>query len=70
MDWQIIASLVVSGAALVAFFVMRETPKAEPQIERKIQGIDPWKARPAAQVDPQVIDRFMAALKAQSRRTT
>lgn len=74
MDWQVIVSLLISVAALLAYFAMggarRATPPiaspARPPAERKIHGNYAW-APPPAQVDADVIDRFVAALKSQSR---
>jgi hypothetical protein len=67
MDWQIIACLAISAGAAVAYFAMGDAPKSRPQTERKIQGNYAWKPSPAPQVDAEVIDRFVNALKAQSR---
>ena len=66
MDWQIIASLVVSAGAFVAFFAMGETPQPKHRSHRTIQGNHAWKP-PAPRADAEVIDRFVEALKAQSR---
>jgi hypothetical protein len=66
MDWQIIASLVISGGAFVAFFAMGETPQPKHRSHRTIQGNYAWKP-PTPQADAEVIDRFVEALKAQSR---
>jgi hypothetical protein len=76
MDWQIIASLVVSVGALLTYFAMGDTskrkpePQSEPRSERKIQGNYAWQPipAPAAQIDDDIIDRFANALKAQSRQ--
>jgi hypothetical protein len=71
MDWQIIASLIISVGALLAYFAMGDAPKRkpEPKNERKIQGNYAWQPvpAPAAQIDDEIIDRFANALKAQSR---
>jgi hypothetical protein len=76
MDWQVVASLLVSVAALLAYFAMGETPRATTRVappvrlqpERKVHGNYSW-APPPPQVDAEVIDRFVAALKSQSRPT-
>jgi hypothetical protein len=78
MDWQIIASLVVSVGALLTYFAMGDTskrkpePTPEPRSERKIQGNYAWQPirAPAAapKIDDEIIDRFANALKAQSRK--
>lgn len=67
MDWQITASLVVCAGAFVAYFAMGDAPEPRPQNTRKIQGNYAWKPAPAPQVDAELIDRFVNALKAQSR---
>lgn len=67
MDWQIIACLIVSAGASVAYFAMGDAPTSRPQSERKIQGNYAWKPAPAPQVDAELIDRFVIALKARSR---
>jgi hypothetical protein len=69
MDWLTIASLVISAGALVAYFATAETPKSRPQAERRIQGNHTWAPPAARQVDPEVLDRFVKALKSQSRPT-
>ena len=66
MDWQIIASLIISVGAFVAYFAMGDAPKPTPQRARKIQGNYAWKPAPAPQIDDQIIDRFANALRAQS----
>lgn len=67
MDWQIIASLVVSVAAFVAYFAMADAPKPRPQAERKVQGNYAWKPAATPQIDDEIIDRFANALKSQFR---
>ena len=66
MDWQIIASLIVSAGAIVAYFAMAETPQPKQRSDRTIQGNYAWKP-PTPQVDAEVIDRFVKAIEAQSR---
>ena len=66
MDWQIIASLAISVGALAAYFALGNTPKARPQVERKIHGNYAWTPRPVPKVDDEIIDRFVNALKAQT----
>jgi hypothetical protein len=71
MDWLIIASLIISVGALLAYFAMGDASRPQPkaQSERKIQGNYAWQPTPApaAQIDDEIIDRFANALKAQSR---
>ena len=66
MDWQIIASLIISAGAFVAYFAMGETPQPKHPPKRRIQGNHAWKP-PTRQVEAEVIDRFAKAFKAQSR---
>lgn len=67
VDWLVIASVVVSVGAFLAYLAMSGGPKPTPQRGRKIQGNDAWKPPAAKKVDDEVIDRFVNALKAQSR---
>ena len=67
MDWLTIASLVISTGALVIYLLTAEPPKPRAQRENQVEDDEAWASTPARPADPEVIDRFVKALKAQSR---
>ena len=76
MDWLTIACLLISVIALGAYLATGEKGPAPRRVERKVQGNHAWapiaapapRPTPQQQVDPEVLDRFVAALKSQSRQ--